>query len=282
MLRSNKGVTLVELMIVLVLMGIVLTLGYNIYSHSMRTYDAGTKQSNVQQDVSVFSEFITSNLRSAVAVRILASEPASYGNEMEYIIIRADSVIHRLCDGTEANILGGVEDRIDYDGSGFYPEEDGHGNNTNVINLDIKGSIGGQSYNIKTSATCLNMDSIEAGGIGEDAPGKVIEFQRLPDENHFSMYIFEKDKNPSLTSTSVGEINSTKTLGEIDISVPSGTDITGLIATFSLSSGAEARIGGTVQKSGVTANSFSSGQLMYNVVSQDTNIKFYRVTLSCR
>ncbi|RCX13792.1 prepilin-type N-terminal cleavage/methylation domain-containing protein [Anaerobacterium chartisolvens] len=279
MLRSNKGVSLVELMVVLVLMGLVLALGFGIYSQSAGTYNAGSKQSNVQQDVTVFSEFITSNLRSAVSVKVLASEPASYNYEREYIIIRSDAVVHRLQNGNEVNVLGGVNDRIDFGGSGFYPDEDGDGSNTNTLNFDIKGLIGKQSYNIKASVICLNIDSIEATDIREDAPGKVIEFQRVSDETHFSMYMFEKDKNPFLASTAVGKIDSSKALGEISISVPSETDTTGLIATFALSPGAEARVGGKVQKSGVTPNSFSSGQLIYNVVSQNTDIKIYRVTL---
>jgi hypothetical protein len=56
--------------------------------------------------------------------------------------------------------------------------------------------------------------------------------------------------------------------GTVGISVPSGTGVTSLIATFTLSSGASARVGAINQVSGVTANNFSN-PVTYTVTAAD-------------
>ncbi|MEP2608488.1 MAG: LamG-like jellyroll fold domain-containing protein [Cyclobacteriaceae bacterium] len=54
----------------------------------------------------------------------------------------------------------------------------------------------------------------------------------------------------------------------IGVSVSSGTDLTSLIPTFSLSLGATAKVAGVIQESGVTANDFSSS-VTYTVTAED-------------
>ncbi len=55
----------------------------------------------------------------------------------------------------------------------------------------------------------------------------------------------------------------------IDIEVSNSSDLSNLIATFSLSSGASAKVNGTPQTSGTTVNDFSSGSLVYTVTAED-------------
>jgi hypothetical protein len=57
----------------------------------------------------------------------------------------------------------------------------------------------------------------------------------------------------------------------IAIVFPFGADITGLLATFTLSTGATAKIGETPQTSGVTQNDFT-GQLVYTITAQDNTV----------
>jgi hypothetical protein len=54
----------------------------------------------------------------------------------------------------------------------------------------------------------------------------------------------------------------------INVTMPNGTSVTSLKATFGLSSGATAKIGSTTQTSGVTANNFTN-PLVYTVTAQD-------------
>ncbi|PLX19182.1 MAG: hypothetical protein C0599_11155, partial [Salinivirgaceae bacterium] len=66
----------------------------------------------------------------------------------------------------------------------------------------------------------------------------------------------------------------------IDITVPTGTDVTNLVATFTLSAGASATIDGTLQESGITANDFTN-PLTYTVTAEDgTTTQDWIVTIT--
>lgn len=77
--------------------------------------------------------------------------------------------------------------------------------------------------------------------------------------------------NPAVT----GAIDeSTKT---ISVSVPSGTDVTALVASF-ITTGASVKIGAAVQVSGTTANNFS-GPVAYTVIAEDGSAAMYTVNV---
>jgi hypothetical protein len=79
-------------------------------------------------------------------------------------------------------------------------------------------------------------------------------------------------KNPSVTGTIVGN--------NITLSVPSGTNLTGLIAQFTASTGAKVTIGTADQVSGLTANNFTAA-LTYTVTAEDgKTTKQYIVTVN--
>ncbi|BBI36630.1 S-layer homology domain-containing protein [Cohnella abietis] len=78
-----------------------------------------------------------------------------------------------------------------------------------------------------------------------------------------------------LTPPVAGTINGTN----ISLIVPHGTDVRGLVATFTLSAGASAKVGTTTQVSGVTKNDFTS-PVTYIVTAQDGTTKAYTVTVT--
>jgi len=65
----------------------------------------------------------------------------------------------------------------------------------------------------------------------------------------FTSYQFEASKNDALSSDIIGNIDLSKYT--ISLTVPSGTDVTSLVATFALAEDANAKIGTTPQDSGV-------------------------------
>jgi len=74
-----------------------------------------------------------------------------------------------------------------------------------------------------------------------------------------------------------GTINETNY--SVAVTVPFSTDLTNLIATFTVSTGATVNIGGTAQTSGVTANNFTN-TVTYTVVAQNGSTRNYYVTVS--
>ena len=65
----------------------------------------------------------------------------------------------------------------------------------------------------------------------------------------------------------------------INITVPPGTDVTNLIATFTASAGATVTVGSTVQQSGKTANDFTN-PVVYTVTAAFGWIQDYTVTVT--
>ncbi|MEI6092579.1 MAG: hypothetical protein WCQ47_02730, partial [bacterium] len=77
-------------------------------------------------------------------------------------------------------------------------------------------------------------------------------------------------------STGIADISSTE--GTIAITVPHGTDVTKLVATFS-TTGASVAISGTPQISGITSNNFTNPKT-YTVTAEDGTTKTYIVTVA--
>lgn len=67
--------------------------------------------------------------------------------------------------------------------------------------------------------------------------------------------------------------------GTIAIEVAEGTDLSALVAAFTISDGATAKIGDTTQESGVTENDFSN-DVIYTVVAEDGTEKAWTVTVT--
>ena len=70
------------------------------------------------------------------------------------------------------------------------------------------------------------------------------------------------------TPPQTGNADNNPTLHTVDIEVEAGTDITNLVATFTLSDGATAEVGPLAQVSGTTENNFTS-QVIYTITAED-------------
>ncbi|HET6486808.1 MAG TPA: hypothetical protein VFH83_10335, partial [Spirochaetia bacterium] len=86
----------------------------------------------------------------------------------------------------------------------------------------------------------------------------------------------------SLTAFSFPTIGATGVINQtahtIAVTVPFGTNVTSLVATFT-TTGAQVKIGATVQASGVTPNDFTN-PVSYTVVAADASTQAYLVTVS--
>ncbi|HVK86178.1 MAG TPA: hypothetical protein VM513_18790 [Kofleriaceae bacterium] len=87
-------------------------------------------------------------------------------------------------------------------------------------------------------------------------------------------FSFESVHNAGLGADVVAVISGTS----ITATVPFGTDVTGLVATFS-TTGASVAVNGTAQVSGTTANDFST-PVSYVVTAADASMQTYTVTVN--
>jgi prepilin-type N-terminal cleavage/methylation domain-containing protein len=70
-IKNNRGLSLVELLIALFLLGIVLALGYNYFFFGMNTFNRGEQQADIQQNARLAADFITRSTRIAERLVIL-------------------------------------------------------------------------------------------------------------------------------------------------------------------------------------------------------------------
>lgn len=95
----------------------------------------------------------------------------------------------------------------------------------------------------------------------------------------------ELSDEAEILSFSFGEYDSSPAVIDsdeayVDIWVLDDTDLSNLVATFTLSEGATARVGGIMQVSGETANDFSTGLLDYNVIAENGDVKEWSISVN--
>ena len=97
----------------------------------------------------------------------------------------------------------------------------------------------------------------------------------LSSDKKFLSFGFNASDNPGLVTDVAGAVNGT----DIIVAVPSGCDITSLIATFSVSPKAAVTIGNTRQTDKKSKNNYST-PLTYTVVAEDGSSANYTVTVT--
>jgi len=122
-----------------------------------------------------------------------------------------------------------------------------------------------------------------------DLMSSEIEIEMLTDENDVKAYVYFA--NPTTTGKSIltysiralgmdfpATIN--EAAGTVDVTVPNGTTLTALVATFTASAGATVKVGSTAQVSGTTANDFTNAVTYAVTASTGGAARNYTVTVT--
>src|SRR5262249_20143506 len=83
---------------------------------------------------------------------------------------------------------------------------------------------------------------------------------------------------PTNTGSLAANVTATITGQNVTATVPFGTNVTALVATFT-TTGASVSVGGTAQASGITPNNFTS-PVVYRVTAADSSTQDYTVTIT--
>lgn len=166
-LRRKKGVTLIELIVALAILGIVIIGVSSFIMFSNKTFNISEKQSDAQFNVRFASESITKELRVADTIEILDNTPAEFESDKKYIYVEGNSI--KL-------FMGGYKKIILKGSSNFTPtltfkKKSGNGK---VLNFTIDGLEENQKFKIDSDILILNMPAPNSI-LGEDS-GSVVAF----------------------------------------------------------------------------------------------------------
>jgi prepilin-type N-terminal cleavage/methylation domain-containing protein len=175
-LTSNKGLTIIELIISIAVLGIILISAYSFLFFSNRTFSKGVTQRNVQSNIRIATDYITSQIRYATAVKILDSidnvkilDPLNNINAYENYIFYDSGKIVRLSRYNSNSFYVGVGGGIEFSSMA----------NEKILKFIIRAVDGKQSYAIQSEVRPLNLE-IEGNNINPDI-GPVIFYRTVHD-----------------------------------------------------------------------------------------------------
>ncbi len=96
--RDNKGVTLVELIVAILLVSLVLESAYRLYNTNFTIFSEGTARSSIHQHVKFITDYISKELHYATEVEIVSAEAVPYTitDDNNYIFLNdSGQVAHR-------------------------------------------------------------------------------------------------------------------------------------------------------------------------------------------
>ena len=107
-LKSDKGFTLVEVMVVVALLTMVIYAAYTVFSFGFISFQEGESKAREQADARIVAQHINRSIRGADQIR-LSNDPPDNSGDWEYIALENNN------NGNGAVHLNGAEDRLNID-----------------------------------------------------------------------------------------------------------------------------------------------------------------------
>ncbi len=110
LIKNQKGLSLVELLVGMAILSIVLAFGFLFYSFGVETFSKGGKNSDSRQNIRLAANFITQELRYATHVELLDEIPSTFLTDYNYIYVddvkdEDGNVIYRALHYKKANTV---------------------------------------------------------------------------------------------------------------------------------------------------------------------------------
>lgn len=272
--RKHSGFTLVELLVVLTILAVIISIGYQLTSFGQNTFTRGEDQYISQENVRFSAELITRELRNAKEVTILPAIPATFDSSKRYIYIHDGKLKHYLGGGTIIDALDSIDDDAEFESLAFGKNS----SSSSILSFSIKAKSGASHFEADSEVKILNLpesgmiDDSQLVSLGSSL-GPVICYSYAESEKSLTLFALKIEHNTTL-SESFEIINPANSF---TCWVPRGTNKSKLIPYFEYI-GKSVKVNGITQIPGVTENNFNS-PLIYTVVAEDGSTLDYTVSV---
>ena len=206
-------------------------------------------------------------LFSVFSLALLINNNISLGQSPEYVSSSVE-------DAAPADIVAIFSDTVtSTDTSGFIIE-------VNTIAATISNFAGSGTdtltFTLSTPVVFGDIVTIEYDGSGD---ADCVIFGTDTVTNNVAQLSSETDILTYSFAEQTGAANIDTATHTVEIEVVYGTNLTALVATFTLSAGASAEVSGVPQVSGVTANDFTS-PVTYTIIAEDSTTQDWLITVT--
>ena len=268
-MNSDKGFTLVELVVVISIIGVVSMVALNMLVFTNETFKNTTDQQAVQAENRNIANFIEKKVQTASNIEILDEKPDSFKNNVRYIYqdLSDDKIYYKVGTNSKKDLSKIIEsDNIDLN---FEKKSD------TVLNYKLDIKLNESDYSLESDLEVLNLTGTGVEGSIKGLAGKCIAFSYTPNSKDFTRFDFLKSNNSSiLKEDAIGTIVSNDEI-VVTVKLEDGKDLTNLVPTFE-TTGAKVKVNNIVQNSGIDSQDFSS-QITYTVVAIDGSTKDYTI-----
>ena len=162
-LKSSQGVTIIELMIALTILGLVVSVAFAIHSYGIASFTRGESLVTRQQNIRMVTRILSEEIRFAQDVVVVDSL-----TDPGYVYFWAD--VGSILKGTETNpetILGSTKNTSYSLEFNVVPPEEGE-KDPRLVEITVRSESPQGVYEVTTSVKGLNLpiEGIEKTGVG--------------------------------------------------------------------------------------------------------------------
>ena len=154
--KNISGITLIELMVALGIMGIVMTTLYSLFTFSNRTLLRGERQYDIQSDMRIAMDSLVNNIRKATYVTLLSANESkaeiAEGLPYNYLYIDGNSMFYARFDNiSNSHSVSKLAGRLVPDKSAFSRAKN------DILRIELAAEYNGQTYPVSSEVLLVNL-----------------------------------------------------------------------------------------------------------------------------
>lgn len=173
-LNRKSGVTLIELLIALAIIGILLSTAFAFFLFENKTFSMGRDQYSTQADLRIANDYIVKSIRYATSIELSTTNPSPIANtdEHDYIFLDGDTIVHSAYDGGGTRIEKSLGTGL-LSTTSFWSKKN---LNSQMVGINIFGEENGQNFDLQSNIALPNIE-LKKQYIADTTGAKTIKYK---------------------------------------------------------------------------------------------------------